>query len=47
MTHQTEYDKKEALVLQELEKLRLVNLSSRPTEELQEAVLRRLREIAL
>jgi len=47
MRHQTEYEKKEALVLQELEKLRLVDLLPRPTEELQEAVLMRLREIAL
>jgi len=47
MTHQTEYEKKEALVLQELEKLRLVSLLPRPTKELQEAVLMRLREIAL
>ena len=47
MRHQTEYEKKEALVLQELEKLRLVSLLPRPTEELQEAVLMRLREIAL
>ena len=47
MTHETEYEKKEALLLQELEKLRLVSLLPRPTEELQESVLMRLREIAL
>jgi len=47
MTHQNEYEKKVSLVLQELEKLRLVSLLPRPTEELQEAVLRRIREIAL
>jgi len=47
MTHQTEYEKKVSLVLGELEKLRLVNLLPRPTEELQEAVLMRLREISL
>jgi len=47
MTHQNEYEKKEALVLQELEKLRLVSLLPRPTKELQESVLMRLREIAL
>jgi len=46
MKPQTDYEKKLALVLQELEKERLVNLLPRPTEELQETVLTRLREIA-
>jgi len=46
MTNQTDYEKTRALALQELEKLRLVTCLPRPTEELQEIVLRRLREIA-
>jgi len=46
MKPQTEYEKKLALILQESEKMRLVLLLPRPTEELQEIVLTRLREIA-
>jgi len=46
MSHQTDYEKKLALTLQELEKVRLVNMLPRPTESLQETVLTRLREIA-
>ena len=46
MPHQTKYEKNLALYLQESEKMRLVLLLPRPTEELQELVLTRLREIA-
>jgi len=46
MPHQTKYEKNLALALQELEKMRLVTCLPRPTEELQEIVLTRLREIA-